>query len=705
MRASLRRQIILLAWAGVLLATMPARAQSPGGSAEIADLDLDSLLDPRVAVVSLHEEQGSAAPASVFVLSRDDLRAHGFQTLAEALRSVPGLFTYSDGFYQYPGFRGVGLLVDYTVRILVLVDGHPINNSLGIAENSLGLDLLVPMAMVERIEVVKGPVGSVYGPAAFLGVVNVVTMGSAEPRLEAVAGARFSQGRAVASSVSAVASRRLGSLQVSAGAEAVWTPGYTWSYPELATATDRPAPAAGRVAGMDFGDAQKLYFRAVGERLTVQVGCGHWFRGLPSAPYSALIGDRRNREESLNCFSQVALEQRIGPDLVLSGRVSADWFDYRDLLAYQDPQPGAGGDIGPFRDHGRDGWASLNLQARWQLTPTLLATLGITGEAHRTLQESFAVLIPTLLVDPINGLGVGPIRKDFLTVNGYLLAEWQLRPSLALHAGLTAYRHQIFGSRLTPRAALVVRPSQRDTVKLVYTEGFRAPAASEAFFEDQTDYIANLGLRPETSRLGELSWERHFGAVLALSASVFAAEYGHIIRVETVPDPGLGRPPDPANPSDFRQQNRNGGNFGVRGAEIGGRLRMAGLADAYGGLSLQFPAGDKPPNFATLTANMAISTRAFWRPLSVAFRGFFVGARDKDPVALLPGKRTTVSPQVRLDATATLDVPGAEGLTVELSVLNLLDAAVLHPVPNDFAPITQMAEPPMTAQLALRYRR
>ena len=96
------------------LALAPAfgAAQVMRGPVEMGDLDIDALLDPRVAAVSLHEEQASAAPASVFVLTQDDLRSHGFRTLAEALRSVPGLFTYSDGFYQYAGFRGVGLLVE-----------------------------------------------------------------------------------------------------------------------------------------------------------------------------------------------------------------------------------------------------------------------------------------------------------------------------------------------------------------------------------------------------------------------------------------------------------------------------------------------------------------------------------------------------------------------------------------------------------------
>jgi len=693
-----------LSLACALAAAGPARAQSTSGPVEIGGIELDALLDPRVAAVSLHEEQSSAAPASVFVLTREDIRAHGFQTLSEALRSVPGLFTYSDGFYQYVGFRGVGLLVDYTVRTLVLVDGHPLNNSLGQAENSFGLDLLVPLAMVERVEVVKGPVGSVYGPAAFLGVVNVVTHGAGEERWEALAGTRSAQGRVVANDVSAVASTRRGALSLSVGAEGAWTRGYAWTFPELAAASDRPAPAGGRVSGMDFGDAQKAYLRAAWRGLTVQAGCGHWFRGLPSAPYSALVGDRRNREESLNCFGQLGVEQAVGTDLVLSGRLSQDWFEYRDLLAYADPQPGGGGDFGPFRDSGRDSWTALNLQARWQAAPALLATLGVTGESHRTRLEAFAEQIPTLLVDPVNGIGVGPIRKEFLTVNGYLLADWQLGASLALHGGLTAYRHEIFGSRLTPRAAAVWRPSPRDTVKAMYSEGFRAPSASEAFFEDSLDYIPNLALRPETARAGEVAWERRVGSA-ALFASLFALQYDGLIRVETVPWPGLVGPPDPANPSDYRQQARNGGAFGVQGLELGGRLRFPGLADAHGGVSLQRLDGDEPPNVAKVTANLAVSTRALWRPLSLSLRGFFIGARSKDTAALLPGQSPRVGPQVRLDATAALDVPGVKGLVLEAGVLNLLDGAVLHPVANDFAPITQMAEPPITVRFAVRYRR
>lgn len=705
MRTTNADRLLQIACVILLLAPAPGAAQTPGGSIEIGDLDLEALLDPRIASVSLHEEQASAAPASVFVLTRSDLRAHGFQTLSEALRSVPGLFTYSDGFYQYVGVRGVGLLLDYTLRTLVLIDGHPLNNSLGEAENSFGPDLLVPLSMVDRIEVVKGPVGSVYGPAAFLGVVNVVTGKPGTSDGEAAASTRAAQGRTVASTLTASGSTDLGGLSVSVGGEATWTPGYTRTYPELALGTDRPSPAGGRVAGMDFGDAQKAYLRAGWNDFAMQGGCGHWFRGLPSAPYSTIIGDRRNHEDTLNCFGQVALERTVSPGLVLSGRLSQDWFVYRDLLAYEDPQAGGGGDVGPFRDYGRDEWTSLNLQARWQVAPTLLATVGATGEHHRTVLDAWAELIPLLTVDPVNGLGLGPIRHSFSTINGYLLAEWKPAPTFTLHAGLTAYRHEIFGSRLTPRAAAVWHPTAGDTLKAIYTEGFRAPSASEAFFDDSLDYIPNLGLVPETARSGELVWERRIGSVLALSASAFAAEYDHLIRVETVPAPGLGRPPDPANPKDFRQQARNGDRFAVRGVELGGRLRLAERLEAYGGVSVQDPTGDTPPNTSKVTANLAVSTRSPWRPLRLSLRAYLLGPRPKDITALLPGQTTSVGAQVRVDATAALDVPGVNGLMIEASVLNLLDSAVLHPVPNDFAPLTQMSETPITAQVTIRFSR
>src|SRR5919206_2139651 len=215
-----------LAAAAVALVARPAGAQEALGAGErvdIASVDLASILDLSVEAVELHEELASDAPASVFVLTGDDVRRQGFRTLDEALRSVPGLFGYADGLYPLMGVRGLGLLGDYTTRLLVLVDGHPLNNSLGIGESYLGRDLPVPLSAVRRLEGIKGPVGGVYGPTAFFGVVNLVTTGS-PGRAEVAATGDAAQGSARAGGLTAAASGDAAGVEWLASAEGWGTP-------------------------------------------------------------------------------------------------------------------------------------------------------------------------------------------------------------------------------------------------------------------------------------------------------------------------------------------------------------------------------------------------------------------------------------------------------------------------------------------------
>lgn len=698
------RRRAAVATAALLLALAPhaAAARGPEDAVEVGDLTLDALLDPSLAAASLHEERSSAAPAAVFVLGREDLQAGGFRTLAEALRAVPGLFTYSDGFYQYVGVRGTGLLVDYTTRLLILVDGHPINNTVGIAENSLGPDLLVPLALVERIEVVKGPAGGVYGPTAFLGVVNVVTLRASTPGWQVAAEGDLAQGGPLGGRVGAVGAGELGGWRVTAGVEAEQSHGYTWTYPELALATDRPAPPGGRVAGMDQSAAQRAYLRAAWQAVTLQAGCGRWDRGLPSAPYSTIVLDERNRETSTSCFAQVGVERSLGERASLLLRLGYDRFDYRDTLAYEPPGPGQSGDVGPFRDAGTDDWLSAEARIQWAPSAAWRVTAGATGEAHDTSQLAQADLIPPLSIDPVDGLGVGAIRKAYLTLNAYLLAEWEAARGVTLHAGLSWFQHELFGHRLSPRLALVWRLTPRDVVKAVYSEGFRPPTASEAFFEDGTDYLPNPDVRPETVRSAELRYERRLAAGVSVAASLFRSDYRDLIVTETVPAPGVINP-DPGNPGDYRQRAANAGSLQVVGGELGAEARLGEALRAYGGLSLQRTSADQP-NFPGLTGNLALSSRFPWRPLTLSVRAAFVGRRDKDLVALEPGQPTRVGPLLRLDALAVLEVPGTDGLALQAGVANLLDARALHPAPNDFAPITELPEPPRTFRLGLRYR-
>jgi iron complex outermembrane receptor protein len=688
-----RRAALALACAAALAPAAGRGGEGSGDPAkvEVADLDLESLLDLSVEAVALHEERASEASASVFVLSGDDLRRQGFRTLHEALSSVPGLFGYSDGLYPMVGVRGLGTLGDYTTRLLVLVDGHPLNNSLGIGESYLGRDLPVPLAAVRRLEVIQGPVGSVYGPTAFLGVVNLVT--GAPPGGEASLSAEGAAG--------AVGGGE-GTLVLAGGGAASWfvaaaghgTRGADWTFPELAASTPG---GDGRVRGVDFADAQQAYARVAWRDFTASASCGRFHRGLPSAAYASLVGDRRNTLDNQTCFAQLAVERAVTSALTLDARASYDEFRYGDTLAYPEPPEG----FGLFRDDGRDRWVAGELRATWRPSPGAHLAVGATGESHDTRQHSYNPGLPSLREDPVNGVGLGVIEKRFATLNVYLVAQRRLGP-VTLHAGLTWYGHELFGARLTPKLAAVWQASSRDTFKAIYSEGFRAPTASEAFFEDGATFLANPGLRPETVRSVEALWLRQLGGVASLSAGVFQHDYRDLIRFDSVyvPDPAS---PDPADPLQHRQLPQNADRLRLRGAELGLLVRWRHLLQAWGGVSVQ-DLGQRRPNFAPVTGSLAVSTRALWRPLTLSLRGAALAARAKDATAAGLDRSAAVPATLRLDAFAALEVPGLPGLAVEAGVQNLNGAAGLDPVPGDFAPISQLPQPTRSFRAGARWR-
>ena len=691
-----RRRVLAAVLAlGLLPAAAPAQEGPAGDKLEIGSVDLESLLDLSIDSVALREERTSEASASVFVLSGEDLRRQGFRTLEEALRSVPGLFGYADGLYPMIGVRGIGLLADFTTRLLILVDGHPLNNSLAIGESYLGRDLPIPLAAVHRLEVIKGPVGSLYGSTAYLGVVNLVTSGGPD-RVEVSAHGDAAQRALRAGGATAVASGRSGEVGWFASAEGFGARGLDQTFPEL-TRPDQPIPAGGRIVGMDFASAAEGYGRLAWRGLTASASCGNFRRGLPSAPWSATVGDERNTLENRSCFAQLAFSHQLSPVFALDARAAYDRFQYWDTLIYPDPPAG----FGPFKDYGLDSWVSADARGTWQPRAGTRLVAGATVEAHDTIQHSYDPARPSLLEDPVNGVGMGVIARSFRTLNSYLLVQQAILSSLTLHGGLTFYAHQFFGSRLTPKLAAVWQPTARDALKAIWSEGFRAPTAAEAFFEDGASYLANPSLRPETVRSLELVYERRLSSVASVAASVFQNDYHDLIHFESVPAPGVS---DPTDPADYRQISRNGGALRLRGAEIASTLRWREILQAWGGFSVQTVDEPRRPNFPGWTASLALSTRALWRPLTLSVNGSACSARAKDPTVVGGDGSTSVPAALLLNTFAALDVPRATGLTLELGVQNLLDARALDPVPGDFAPITAMARPARTVRAGIRYR-
>jgi outer membrane receptor protein involved in Fe transport len=673
-RSGSRRALLALA----LLVCGPA-VRGDEVRIEIGAVDLESLLDLSVEAVTRRPERASSAAAAVFVVTAEDIRRQGFRTLPEVLASVPGLFAYPGQFPEV-GFRGMGVLGDFTTRTLLMVDGHPLSNSMGA---DLGRSIPVPLSALQRVEVIKGPVGSVYGPSAFLGVINLVTT-TGTGGSEVSAGGEAAQGALRAGEASAAWRGMAGPVAVLAAAAIDSHRGLDWNLPELNAAYGQPPGHV--VERMDFTSAQNGYLRATWRGLDVRGGCGHIDNGLPSS----LKPVHGHALDGTTCVADVSWQVKVLESLTVTPRVSYDHFAIQATTNYPDPSATST----PYVISGSDRWATAELRADWRPVEAARVDVGTTAQLHYAEERTSSSSIPVL---------ASFMGSHYQRVNSWLLAELRLVPSLTLHGGVTLSNHSLFASRLTPKAAAVWQPTGEDTVKLMWSNGFRPPTLLEALYHDNVTYLANPDLKPETVSSLEAAYEHRFGGTASLGLNGFWNRYEDMISYQTVPAPGLDHPPDPANPLDFRQLALNGGEaIDLVGAELAGTLRWDHRLQAFGGLSLQRASASRP-NFPELTGNLAVSTRALWRPLTLSARGTFVASRRKD-VATPATARRAVPPTFSLGASASLEVPGVNGLFLEASVVNALDARNASPAPMQFQPVTEMPEGARTFRADVRWK-
>jgi len=178
MRTSL---ITILVSCMPLLAQTEAAAQDPGGQPVAGDLNLDELsleelMEVPVEVASRQSQSLAKTAASVFVLNEPEIRKSGMRSVPELLRLVPGLIIAQD----VPGAYGFSSrLGEYEFAgMLVLIDGQRLYATLLRREYWQAVDL--PIEIIERIEVIRGPGGSRWGDRASQGVINIVTKKAGE---------------------------------------------------------------------------------------------------------------------------------------------------------------------------------------------------------------------------------------------------------------------------------------------------------------------------------------------------------------------------------------------------------------------------------------------------------------------------------------------------------------------------------------------
>jgi iron complex outermembrane recepter protein len=170
--ARLSAALLFLASGGFHAGAMAAEASSRS----LADLSLEELVNIEITSVSRRAERLSDAAASVFVITAEDIRRSGARRLPDVLRLAPNLHVAQGSASGY-AISARGLNSSSSNKLLVLIDGRSVYTPLfsGVFWDQQD----VMLEDVERIEVISGPAGTLWGVNAVNGVINVITRSAA----------------------------------------------------------------------------------------------------------------------------------------------------------------------------------------------------------------------------------------------------------------------------------------------------------------------------------------------------------------------------------------------------------------------------------------------------------------------------------------------------------------------------------------------
>jgi iron complex outermembrane receptor protein len=518
------------AWLGLGLASGAARAQS---AQDLAALPLATLLDMEVTGPSRFPTRRSESAAAVTVITRDEILALGHRTLGEALRSVRGLTLAGDRAYDYLGVRGLLASGDYNTRVLLLVDGNRVNDSL-YDQAYLGTEFPLDLSLVDRIEFVPGPGSAVYGANALFGVINVITRRVADGEHQLALG------------LGGHGDRRLSGHWQQSGAAGAWRLAVSRSLHKGELLAD-PASGEHSAPGEDAERRSAAHLRWA---------LGPWSASLLHADrdkavplgVGLIVGAGGNRYRDTVQLASLQFEQALGATEQGVARLHAGRYRYLGDYHIDYPPPTLN------RDIGRGRW--WGLEAR--LTSTRLAghrlLAGIEWQQAGELRQQNFDLAPstdTYLDDRRRQRRLALFGEDQLKLGDHWTLHLGARVDQVQQTGMATARAS------SPRVALAWRPTPAWSFRLTHGESFRAPNAYEAFYEvDSTaGYLRNPGLRPEKAHGDELGAEWSPAPGWRLSASLYRNDARDLLL--------LGY-----DASIERYRFDNAGSFAARGAEL-----------------------------------------------------------------------------------------------------------------------------------------
>jgi len=547
------KSILMSIWClSILLAAMlTSAAAEEGQTSQIGSMlamSLEELVDLEVVTATGVSMPVRLAPAVASVITAAQIKAIGATTLDEVLETVPGLHVSASHDTFLSSIWSIrGVQTSITPQTLLLINGIPFKSMIGARPYTFHM----PVSMISRVEVVRGPGSAVYGADAFSGTVNVITK----------------SGKEIDGTKTGI---RYGSFDTS---DFWFQHGGVYKGWDLYASieTQKSSGDNNRIVEEDFlntfaGGALSAYSNTPApldtkyEWVTSHMGLkknnfnlrvyGSMANNNGTGPGGAQTITYGGDFEGAQLLADLEYrDKKFAKDIDLAVRLYSAYIKTDALYEFFPPA---------IRNNPLP--APLNAFNYWLGNPItkqkysgLQSTVIYTGLLEHKLRLALGWQFYDIDTDQFKNYGpavavqFGPLVNIKNTLYSYmedqsrkvwnfsLQDEWEMARNWTLTAGVRYDHYNDFSSTTNPRAALVWETKYDLTTKLMYGKAFRAPDFGEQHIQNNSQALGNPDLQPETIDTYELVFEYQPTSTLLSKLNLFTYTIDGLI--EYVPDP------------------------------------------------------------------------------------------------------------------------------------------------------------------------
>jgi outer membrane receptor for ferrienterochelin and colicins len=517
-------------------------------------MSLYELMNLEIETASKTAEKIEQIPASVVLITREEIKTYGYSRVEELLEHVSGMYkinTY-DGRGSNFGVRGFWNS-QQNRNLVILVNGIA---QFSDTDDSYAIEPLPPIEAINRVEIIRGPMSVIYGSGAFFGVINIITNeineedyhisiggGSAETRKAfARLQQQYEQGQFILN---------LSSYQ---------TAGLDHSYGEFTSRPLIPKMEDKTTSGMLENTQKNLNLSATYQDFSLEANYVKSDKGrfvISPALRTGHFGDTKTTNLQLGYKKSLTDNFTLGAKL---GYSNIKTETYLDLSVFRIT------DHGHIEQNSRAYFGELN--TNWELNKQFKITSGL--QYRRTTELSNSVFVPFLT----NGIQLKQLAPGesldnwglFLQANYYVNEKWtwiggirlqQRSDYNAVHTvenNTTTYTLNGSSLRIIPRLAAIYTANDAHIFKFLYGRAENTPS----FSQQMTGDGARTVLNPEEIQTFEINYLSYLSRDNLLSVNIFQNELQNLLIRSGLFD----------NSNRYYSKMINGGHWQTRGIEL-----------------------------------------------------------------------------------------------------------------------------------------